>query len=91
VGVGGGQAVGEGVGGGVGVGRRAILVFSGVWKGKRGVFSFFYFFLEGGSVAGQVFCVGVCEIGGLPDWRGVWRWRCETGVPCVACLLWIWL
>jgi hypothetical protein len=43
VGVGGGQAVGEGVEGGVGVGRRAILVFFGVWKGKVGREGFFVF------------------------------------------------
>ena len=61
MGVGGGQAVGECVGGGVGVRRRATLVFLGVWKGKRGARGFFRFsiFLEGGSVAGQVFVL-VC-------------------------------
>ena len=53
--------MGEGVGQGVGVGRRVILVFLGVWKGKRGAGGFFRFsiFLEGGSVAGQVFVL-VC-------------------------------
>ena len=56
----GGQAVGEGVGGGVGVGRRVILVFLGVWRGKRGAGGFFrFFFLRGWSVAGQVFVL-VC-------------------------------
>jgi hypothetical protein len=53
--------VGEGVGQGVGVGVRVILVFLGVLKGKRGAGGFFRFsiFLEGGSVAGQVFVL-VC-------------------------------
>ena len=48
--------MGEGVGQGVGVGRRVILVFFGVWKGKRPRFSIF---LEGGFLAGQVFVL-VC-------------------------------
>ena len=54
-----GEGVGQGVG--VGVGRRVILVFFGVWRGKRGAGGFFVFgfFSEGGSVAGQVF-VSVC-------------------------------
>ena len=47
--------MGEGVGQGVGVGRRVILVFFGVWKGKRPRFSIF---LEGGFLAGQVFVLG---------------------------------
>ena len=68
--------MGEGVGGWVGVGRRVILVFFGVWKGKRGAGGFFRFsiFLEGGSVAGQVF-VSVCvkKEAALPDVRVVWR------------------
>jgi hypothetical protein len=53
--------VGEGVGQGVGVGRRVILVFLGVLKGKRGAGGFFRFsiFLEGGCAAGQVFVL-VC-------------------------------
>ena len=77
MGVGGGQAVGECVGGGVGVGRRAILVFLGVWKGKRGaggrVFSFLDFF--GGRLCGWAgFCVGVRDIGGCHPGVGVvWR------------------
>ncbi len=33
----------EEVGQGVGVGRRAILVFFGVWQGKRGAGGFFRF------------------------------------------------
>ena len=45
----------------MGVGRRAILVFFGVWRGKSGAGGFFRFwiFSEGGSVAGQVFVL-VC-------------------------------
>ena len=45
--------MGESVGQGVGVGRRAILVFFGVWRWeKRGwrVFSFLDFFLRVGQV-----------------------------------------
>ena len=53
--------MGEGVGQGVGVGVRVILVFFGVWQGKRGAGGFFRFsiFLEGGFLAGQVFVL-VC-------------------------------
>ena len=49
--------MGEGVGQGVGVARRVILVFWGVWKGKRGAGGVccFSIFSEGGSVAGQLF------------------------------------
>ena len=56
--------MGEGVGGGVGVGRRAILVFFGVWQGKRWAGGFFVFrFLFGGRLCGWAgFCVGVCEM-----------------------------
>ena len=35
--------MGEGVGQGVGVGRRVILVFFGVWRGKRGAGGCFRF------------------------------------------------
>ena len=52
--------MGEGVGQGVGLGRRVILVFFGVWQGKRREgFSFLDLFLEGGFLAGQVFVL-VC-------------------------------
>ena len=65
-------------------------MFFGVWKGKRGAGGFFRFsiFLEGGSVAGQVF-VFVCvkKEAALPDVRVVWRCRCEAGVHCVACMM----
>ena len=50
-----GEGVGQGVG--VGVGRRVILVFFGVWRGKRGAGGFFVFGFF--SVAGQVFVL-VC-------------------------------
>jgi hypothetical protein len=85
--------VGEGVGQGVGVGVRVILVFFGVWQRKRGAGGFFRFsiFLEGGSVAGQVFVLVCVKMKGYPPGVRVgWRCRCEAGVPCVACLLWIW-
>ena len=92
--------MGEGVGQGVGVGRRVILVFFGVWRGKRGVGGFFRFsiFLEGGSVAGQVFvlvCVKkeavplVCVlVGGVGVRQGclVWHVCCGYGHDtCVRC------
>jgi hypothetical protein len=62
---------------GVGVGRRVILVFFGVWKGKRGAggfFRFWIFFLEGGSVAGQVFVLVCVKKEAAPPGVGVvWR------------------
>ncbi len=71
MGVGGGQAVGEGVGQGMGVRRRVVLVFFGVWQGKR-VFSFFDF-LDGGSVAGQVFVLVCVKKEAAPLVLVVWR------------------
>ena len=68
--------MGKCVGQGVGVGRRVILVFLGVWKGKRGAGGFFVFrFFLGGRPCGWAgFCVGVCEEGGSPPGvRVVWR------------------
>ena len=82
--------MGEGVGQGVGVGRRVILVFFGVLRGKRGAGGFFRFwiFFRGWLCGWAGFCVGVCEKGGCPpDVRVVWRCRCEAGVHCVACMM----
>jgi hypothetical protein len=63
--------MGEGVEQGVGLGRRVILVFFGVWKGKRGVGGFFrfsiFFFLRGRLCGWAGFCVWENE--GLPPWR----------------------
>ncbi len=44
--------MGEGVGQGVGVGRRAILVFFGVWQG----FFVFRFFWRAGLWLGRFLC-----------------------------------
>jgi hypothetical protein len=50
--------VGKCVGQGVGVGRRVILVFLGVWKGKRGAGGFFRFdfFWMAGLWLGRFLC-----------------------------------
>ncbi len=50
--------MGKCVGQGVGVGRRVILVFLGVWKGKRGAGGFFRFdfFWMAGLWLGRFLC-----------------------------------
>ena len=54
---------------------RVGLVFFGVWKGKRGGGGFFRFsiFLEGGSVAGQVFVLVCVKKEAVPLVCVVWR------------------
>ena len=56
--------MGEGVGQGVGVGRRVILVFFGVWRGKRGAGGFFRFSIF--WRAGQVFVLVCVKKGAAP-------------------------